>query len=617
MAPSRFIKKNLEALKDKSTSHSSPLSVFGHIDLDAFYAQCEQVRLGLTADDPVVCRQWSSLIAVSYAARKFGISRMTNIDEARKKCPNLIAPHVATYMMGETTWHYYDEPKGDKHKVSLDPFRCESRKIFQLFKKHCKYLEKASIDETFADVGYLVYDVLVAHFPRLAILDDNDHLPELSTISPELNFKGTVFGVDDPPGKDWDDLTIMVGSMIIADMRQDLFDTLGYTCSAGIGRNKRIAKLASGFNKPNQQTVVINSKIDDFLAHFELNDLWGFGGKLGNQISSQFKLPEKGSIKFLLDIPMNKLTTKLGDSLGPKVYEIIRGQGSSEIVTRVDIKSMQSVKQFSRPMQSIEDCHAWFKVFAADVANRILELDAEMESPRRPRTITIHAGQYKPKKVTRSKQTAFDKSLPLNISLQGLIDSIYQQQCFLFEVLRSETGETLLPCSSLSMGVTNFEVAKDSHSKVIDTFLKKNPSEKVATDEKVMAHEKLGSETENEEKSLETYRSRDTKEVTKEDSEEGPLFFDDEYEPRPQQDGGATVTCERCKKQLTFDDYDEHKDWHFAVDLQDQFNGVSKLSQKNSVSYQKTENSGPPTPKKRKNTNVEGNQNLLKYFKAS
>lgn len=37
---------------------SNPLRVIAHIDLDAFYAQCEMVRLGLAEDKPLAVQQW-------------------------------------------------------------------------------------------------------------------------------------------------------------------------------------------------------------------------------------------------------------------------------------------------------------------------------------------------------------------------------------------------------------------------------------------------------------------------------------------------------------------------------------------------------------------------------
>ncbi|KAJ2451939.1 N-acetyltransferase eso1 [Coemansia sp. RSA 2424] len=46
-----------------------------HIDLDCFYCQVEQLRLGIGPDVPLAVQQWQGLIAVNYAARARGVKR--------------------------------------------------------------------------------------------------------------------------------------------------------------------------------------------------------------------------------------------------------------------------------------------------------------------------------------------------------------------------------------------------------------------------------------------------------------------------------------------------------------------------------------------------------------
>ena len=53
---SQFTYKHLNLLS--SYSVASPLRVIAHIDLDAFYAQCEMVRLGIAEDKPLAVQQW-------------------------------------------------------------------------------------------------------------------------------------------------------------------------------------------------------------------------------------------------------------------------------------------------------------------------------------------------------------------------------------------------------------------------------------------------------------------------------------------------------------------------------------------------------------------------------
>ena len=97
----------------------NPLRVIALCDSDAFYAACEQVRLGIDPSRPLVVRQWDALIAVNYPARAFGIARMRNWREALKMCPELTVVHVATYKEGDKAPRYWDNPDTATHKVRL------------------------------------------------------------------------------------------------------------------------------------------------------------------------------------------------------------------------------------------------------------------------------------------------------------------------------------------------------------------------------------------------------------------------------------------------------------------------------------------------------------------
>lgn len=86
-------------------------------DVDAAYAQFEMSRLNIPKDKPVAVQQWQGLIAVNYPARKFGITRHETVTEAKKKCPDLIAVHVATYKDGEDEAGYWPDAVHQTHKA--------------------------------------------------------------------------------------------------------------------------------------------------------------------------------------------------------------------------------------------------------------------------------------------------------------------------------------------------------------------------------------------------------------------------------------------------------------------------------------------------------------------
>jgi hypothetical protein len=137
-----------------------------HIDLDAFYAQVEQVRLKLPPSQPLTVQQWGGLIAVNYAARPFGIKRSTTAKEALLLCPHVHNQHVAVFVGEETKSQYHPNPNYMNHKACLDVYRKASRAVMQIFKEYDPHFERASIDEGRV---FLVY--FVAYFDVSDIIE--------------------------------------------------------------------------------------------------------------------------------------------------------------------------------------------------------------------------------------------------------------------------------------------------------------------------------------------------------------------------------------------------------------------------------------------------------------
>ncbi|PLW42989.1 hypothetical protein PCANC_10022 [Puccinia coronata f. sp. avenae] len=85
-------------LYSKKIGPNHPLRVIAHCDVDAAYAQFEQVRLKIPPDKPLAVQQWRGRDA-------------------------------------ETEAKYHHNPKPETHKVSLDPYRRESVKILRYSQK--------------------------------------------------------------------------------------------------------------------------------------------------------------------------------------------------------------------------------------------------------------------------------------------------------------------------------------------------------------------------------------------------------------------------------------------------------------------------------------------------
>ncbi|ODQ63391.1 DNA/RNA polymerase [Nadsonia fulvescens var. elongata DSM 6958] len=675
MKTSAYTFRNLYDLEKKNTSYASPLAVIAHIDLDAFYAQCEQVRLGLKATDPVVCRQWNGLIAIGYGARKYGISRHENVASAKEKCPGIILAHVATFKMGEAHWKYHEDPDSQTHKVSLDPYRRESRRILSIFKNYCNIIEKASIDESFLDLGKLVLQKALELFPELLVnevgFDMENKLPEppkltdfpeqyrcfgnevimittrdtnsieksekgveaaevyqkkpdelIESTMPCISLKSENFEActsdehlpknnknniskanDDEPLpkdfeiKDWDDVLILLASNLVSSMRQELFNRLGYTCSAGIGRVRTIAKLASGMNKPNKQTVVRNCAIESFMSNFEATDIPGLGGKKGTSIARILNLPNSGSLSILREFSLPELEEKLHDAtIAQKLYNSLRGLDYGEINTRVDVKSMQSSKQFRPGIKDHEIAVKWLKVYSGELAVRIGELEEETGTKRRPRVLRINHRQFQPSLIQRSRQ------MPIpDVPMDKLQDMLFINSCQLLKELEQESlaasyGHiTIYPAALLSLGVSNFEGPGENGKKIVDFFSQisddklqsnlKKDLEKLPFETASLVTEKQQSRKANPKIGPSKYLSARTETESsllkkKVDPIEGlDRFFSlgkaEKTAPSERKSGLENESsnnrlffpCEKCDKSIYIEDIPEHSDWHFAKDM--------------------------------------------------
>lgn len=721
--PSEFTQTHLTTLKDKNQSHLSPLAVIAHVDLDAFYAQCEQVRLGLQKSDPVVCRQWNGLIAVSYAARQYGVTRHETAMTARVKCPNIVFAHVATFLKGDTAWAYHDNPRKATHKVSLDPYRRESRKIFSVFKEYCRTVEKGSIDETYLDLGEVVYKRLLELFPELhedklkpgaqlpdpptlaqlwekgvewigyihgSYSDENEKRqigkevgtdlydfmnkpkeentskgsdvttpnvtdpdtgqksPESANPSSETDTPKVLPRLTDLPREtilaqnpnleiqDWDDVCLLLGSMHIKTIRENVLSSLKYTCSAGIARNRVLAKLGSSRHKPAKQVVIRRATVPQFMADFELKDVSGLGGKLGDAIMQKLELPEKGSIRYLQE----QLAAAGGDSKGKtallkrlddptlakRVIAIVDGNDAAPVGnSETSTKSMTATKNFTdAPIPSPADARAWLRVFAAELASRILELsESTTYITLYPKTITVThklAGTGAGPTGSQNKQVPF----PGQVSPARLSNTLYELGCGLLAMFESEgpgSGRAY-PCSLLALSISNFvdnsalltknrsltnffkpapkkldtanasSPAKDDNAKSTQAEIKSSPEVKdsLATDSNGTI--KKGSAT-----PIQDNDDNDKEED--EEEEESDLFVTQLY------------TCPHCHTKMDESKRAEHADFHFAQRLAASAGYTSSTTKTSLPTPGRVAKKKPPVRKKKKG--IDKNQTRLNF----
>jgi len=95
----------------------------------------------------------------------------------------------------------------------------------------------------------------------------------------------------------------------------------GLTVSIGIAPTKYLAKIASGFQKPDGITFIQQGEEESFMLALPLNKVWGLGPKSLELIRS------KGirTTRDIYELPMENLEFMFGKNMGNYLYEVVRG----------------------------------------------------------------------------------------------------------------------------------------------------------------------------------------------------------------------------------------------------------------------------------------------------
>ncbi|MFW6281851.1 MAG: DNA polymerase IV [bacterium] len=168
-----------------------------------------------------------------------------------------------------------------------------SKNIFEIFHKYTPLVEGISIDEAF------------------------------------LNLKGChrLFGD-----------SIEIGNRI----KNDIQEKLGLIASVGLSKNKFLAKLASGMDKPDGFFIISESKINDILEPLPVNKIWGVGKKT-NELLEKMGIK---SIEELKKINLEELEVTFG-KMGKQLYYLSRGIDNRKLVVDREIKSISHEETYN------------------------------------------------------------------------------------------------------------------------------------------------------------------------------------------------------------------------------------------------------------------------------
>ncbi|XP_052048077.1 DNA polymerase eta isoform X2 [Apodemus sylvaticus] len=313
------------------------------VDMDCFFVQVEQRQNPHLRNKPCAVVQYKSwkgggIIAVSYEARAFGVTRNMWADDAKKLCPDLLLAQVR-------------ESRG---KANLTKYREASVEVMEIM-SHFAVIERASIDEAYIDLTSAVQERLQKSqgHPISADLLPSTYIeglprgpPVEETVQKEdirkqglLQWLGSLQSDDSSSP----DLRLTVGAVIVEEMRAAIERKTGFQCSAGISHNKVLAKLACGLNKPNRQTLVSHGSVPQLFSQMPIRKIRSLGGKLGASVIEVLGVEYMGD---LTQFTESQLQSHFGEKNGSWLYAMCRGIEHDPVKPRQLPKTIGCSKNF-------------------------------------------------------------------------------------------------------------------------------------------------------------------------------------------------------------------------------------------------------------------------------
>ncbi|XP_066928129.1 DNA polymerase eta-like [Clytia hemisphaerica] len=441
---------------------SSPYSkrVVALVDMDCFYVQVAQRKEPSLRGQPSAVVQYNlwkggGIIAVSYEARKFGVTRQMRGDEAKRKCPDIKLFQVP-------------ESRG---KADLTMFRDAGAEVIEVLAQFTDCLERASIDEAYMDLtnainreiqNYSVEEVALSTFKDTHLVGyDNKNISSELTTDQEITDCDLYKTWLDLLQRDEDSYRMAIGAVIAHRMRKAVQEKTGFSCSAGVGPNKMLAKIVAGFHKPNQQTMVVMDNVPEMFDSTKMRKIRSLGGKLGQLLEDKFKVEFMSQ---LVPLSLQELQAVVGVKNGTVVHGLCRGIDREPVRPRQLAQSVGCSKNFRGKMtlRTRNDVHKWLTNLCEEVHERLEK--ERLNNDRIPTLFTVACTSED--NVTQSRRFFVNK-----IDLENLRDEAFKALCELNASNNPSRQEWTPAIINLHITTGKFIPLSGSGSKAINTFM--------------------------------------------------------------------------------------------------------------------------------------------------
>ena len=158
----------------------------------------------------------------------------------------------------------------------------------------------------------------------------------------------------------WDE---PLGMNVARRLKDGIRSATGLTASAGVAPNKFLAKIASGWKKPDGLTVIAPGRVESFLQGLPVDALWGVGPVTAKKLRAQ-------GIEKLVDIRTadpDMLRETVG-SLADWLQRLARGEDDRLVISGHEPKSSGSENTFAQDLTDGNEIRGEIDAMARDAA---------------------------------------------------------------------------------------------------------------------------------------------------------------------------------------------------------------------------------------------------------
>jgi DNA polymerase IV len=181
------------------------------------------------------------------------------------------------------------------------------------------------------------------------------------------------------------------GSRVAKRLKGEILERTGLTASAGVAPNKFLAKIASGYRKPDGLTVISPERVESFLQELPVDALWGVGPVTAKKLRA-IGLEKLVQVR---TVDMDLLRRTVG-SLADWLRQLSHGDDPRPVVPDRESKSSSTENTYAEDLSSLDAVRAEL--------DRMARENAEWLARKRlsARTVTIKVRYADFTTVTRS-----------------------------------------------------------------------------------------------------------------------------------------------------------------------------------------------------------------------